>query len=246
MPLKIIGAGFGRTGTLSLYTALNRLGFPCYHMMEIIGNKANAAHLDFWCRVANAPAGTPFDWEQVFANYTACVDNPACCVWHELAEAYPDAKIILTLHPKGPDAWYESTIDTIYFSEVAWQFKLLKLVTRFGRKFGDISHKLIWQRSHKGTMNDRAKAIAFYKEHIEDVKRSVPADRLLIFSVDHGWVPLCRFLGVAVPDEPFPDVNDRAQIKKSIAALSRGAYVILAIAALIAAAAVYGAVRLFS
>jgi hypothetical protein len=246
MVLKIIGAGFGRTGTMSLYTALNQLGFPCYHMIEVLQNKANASHLDFWRNVANMPSGTQHNWEDVFANYTACVDNPACCVWRELAAAYPDAKIVLTLHPRGPDAWYESTIDTIYFTENKWQFKVLELVTPFGRKFGDMSRKLIWQRSHQGTMNDRAEAIAHYQQHIADVKAAVPAEKLLVFTVDQGWEPLCRFLGVAVPAGKFPDVNDRAQIKKAIAGITRGAYGILAIAALVAAAIVYLGVRLLA
>ena len=179
MTLKVIGAGYGRTGTLSTYTALNELGFPCYHMFEVIENKANKSHLDFWRGVANTPAGTRHDWNSVLSDYTAAVDNPACCVWRELKDAYPEAKVLLTLHPRGPDAWYESTIDTIYFTENRWQFKLLKLVAPFARKMGDMSRKLIWQRNHKGTMNDRAQAIAQYNQHIEDVKAAVPPDQLL-------------------------------------------------------------------
>jgi hypothetical protein len=228
MALKLIGAGYGRTGTMSTFTALKQLGFPCYHMVEVIMNKANAGHLDFWRKVANDPPGRQQDWDRVFANYTAAVDNPACCVWRELIAAYPDAKVLLTLHPKGPDAWYDSTIDTIYFTENVWQFKVLEFFTPFGRKFGDMSRKLIWQRMLKGTMNDRARAIAQYQQHIEDVKAAVPPDRLLVFTVDQGWEPLCRFLGVAVPATPFPNVNDRTEIKKVIAGLTRGAYVILA------------------
>lgn len=249
MPLQIIGAGFGRTGTMSTYQALNDLGFPCYHMIEVLQNKANKSHLNFWRKVANAPAGTQFEWEKVFANYTAAVDNPASCVWRELLQANPDAKVILTLHPKGAKAWYESTMDTIYFTEIMWQFKVLKMFTPFGRKMGDVSHKLIWQRSHKGTMADPAKAMAHYRQHIEDVKAAVPADRLLIFSVDQGWAPLCQFLGVPLPAAPFPNVNDRAAIKPMLVGMTRGAYVIIAvlIAALaaIAAAAIYGAIRWF-
>ena len=84
MPLEIIGAGFGRTGTMSTYVALNQLGIPCYHMIEVLQNKANKGHLDFWRRVAHAPPGAKADWEKVFANYRACLDNPACCVWREL------------------------------------------------------------------------------------------------------------------------------------------------------------------
>lgn len=244
MTLKVIGAGFGRTGTLSTYTALNQLGFPCYHMFEVLENKANKTHLDFWRAVANSPAGTRHDWAQVFSNYAAAVDNPACCVWRELMEAYPDAKVLLTLHPKGPEAWYESTIDTIYFTESRWQFQVLRFATPFGRKMGDMTRKLVWQRNHKGTMDDRARAIVQYKQHIEDVKAAVPADRLLIFTVDQGWEPLCKFLGVPVPPGPFPNVNDRAQIKKVIAGITVGAYVILAVGAVVAASLIYGAVRL--
>src|SRR5579863_4286375 len=110
MGLKIIGAGYGRTGTLSTYTALNKLGYPCYHMVEVFKNKANKSHLDFWNTVANAPEAE-HDWNKVFENYTAAVDNPACCVWKDLMKAYPDAKVILTLHPRGPEAWYESTMN---------------------------------------------------------------------------------------------------------------------------------------
>ncbi len=246
MALKIIGAGFGRTGTLSLYTALNQLGFPCYHMFEVLENPANKSHLDFWRRVANGREGEQFDWEQVFAHYTACVDNPACCVWRELLNAYPDAKVILTLHPRGPEAWYESTIDTIYFTETMWQFKVLELTTPFGRKMGEMSRKLIWQRSHRGTMNDRQKAIAHYQQHIEDVKAAVPADRLLVYSVDQGWGPLCAFLDLPEPATEFPNVNDRAAIKATIRGMTRGAYGILGIGAVVLAGLIWGAYALLT
>lgn len=246
MALKIIGAGFGRTGTLSVYTALNQLGFPCYHMFEVLKNEDNKSHLDFWRNVANSEPGTRHNWEQVFSKYTAAVDNPACCVWRELLAAYPDAKVVLTLHPKGAEAWYESTMDTIYFSETMWQFKVLEFATPFGRKFGDMSRKLIWQRSHRGTMEDRAKAIAHYHQHIAEVKAAVPPGQLLVFSADQGWKPLCDFLGVPVPGSEFPNVNDRAAIKKTVNEITRGAYGILGAGAAGFAGLTYGAFRFFS
>jgi hypothetical protein len=243
LPLEVIGAGFGRTGTTSLYMALNQLGFPCYHMFEL-AKKANRPHLDFWRKVANTPAATQHDWETVFANYTAAVDNPACCVWQELMEANPNAKVILSLHPRGPEAWYESTVATIYFTESMWQFKVLKIATPMGRKLGDMLTKLVWQRSHQGTMTDRAKAIAYYKQHTERVKSVVPSDRLLIFSADQGWEPLCGFLGVPLPAGEFPEANDRAFFKKNIVGMAMAAYGILAFAALVTGAALYGVARL--
>lgn len=229
MSLKVIGAGYGRTGTMSTYKALPELGFPCYHMMEIIGKKENKSHIDFWNEVTNAPEGQQHDWERVFKNYTAAVDNPACCVWKELMVAYPDAKVLLTLHPRGPEAWYNSTMETIYFTETLWQFKVLRAVIPFMGKFGNVSTNLIWKRNHKGTMENKKAAIAEYNAHIEDVKAHVPPEKLLIFTVDQGWEPLCKFLDVPVPATPFPNVNDKAQVKKTIADFTKGAYIILGI-----------------
>lgn len=95
-------------------------------------------------------------------------------------------------------------------------------------------------------MNDRAKALAHYNRHIEDVKATVPPDRLLIFSVDQGWKPLCDFLGVSIPESAFPNVNDRKEIKKTLRKMTRGAYVILGAATAALAALIYGGFRLFS
>ena len=243
MPLEIIGAGFGRTGTLSLQHALSALGYPCYHMFEVISNRANKDHLKFWRAVGNAPSGTQQDWERVFAKYRAAVDFPAASVWRELIAAYPDAKVILSLHPKGPAAWYESTWETIHTPQRMWQADVLELTTPFGRNMQDMTRKLIWQRSLKNTMDDRERAIARYQEHAEEVKAAVPPERLLVFSVDQGWEPLCRFLGVPVPATPFPNVNDRNEIKKQIALLTRGAYVIVAAGIAIVAALIYAAIR---
>lgn len=240
MGLQVIGAGFGRTGTLSTFAALNRLGFPCYHMKEVIHNRANRGHLDFWRNVANSPPGTRHEWSRVFSGYAATVDNPACCVWRELMQEYPQAKVLLTLHPRGAQAWYESTIDTIYFTETLWQFKVLEWLTPFGRKFGDMSRKLIWGRVLKGVMDERSRAVARYSAYIDEVKAAVPPDRLLVYQVTEGWGPLCRFLSVPEPNEPFPNLNDRDEIKRTIRNLIKGCYVTLAsyvaVAAVIAAA----------
>ncbi|TAL03686.1 MAG: hypothetical protein EPO08_03590 [Rhodospirillaceae bacterium] len=240
MALKIIGAGFGRTGTMSTYQALNQLGFPCYHMAEVT---KNPPHLNFWLKVADAPAGTQQDWDEVFADYVAAVDHPACDVWRELMAAYPDAKVILTLHPKGAEAWYASTMETIYFTEDAWQFSVMAAVIPATRRFKEMVHKLVWQRAHKGAMKDRATVIAQYNDHIREVQAAVPADRLLTYSVDQGWEPLCGFLGVPVPATPFPRVNDRADFKKNMARANKVAYSVLALGGLIAMGLGYMAVR---
>lgn len=101
-------------------------------------SKENKTPLDFWNDVANGEAGTQYDWEHIFSRYAAAVDFPTCCMWRELMSAYPDAKVILTVHPRGGTAWYESTVSTIYFSETMWQWKVLQLAPPFGRKGGGL------------------------------------------------------------------------------------------------------------
>ncbi len=199
MTLKVIGAGFGRTGTSSTKAALDELGLPCYHFSEIILNKNYESHLDFWGKVANAPPGTQHDWSRVFSKYAATLDNPACCVWRELYD----------------------------FSENVWQFKVLELLVPSARKLG-VTRKLIWGRTLNGVMGDKAKAVARYNDYIGEVKAAVPPDKLLIFRVTDGGDPLCAFLSVAKPGTDFPNHNDRASTKKNIGRTANLANLLLA------------------
>jgi len=259
MSIKIIGVGFGRTGTMSVYTALNELGFNCYHMKEVLLNttktdhqlkefflkRKKMTHLDFWHRVANSPGGSKHDWNEVFENYSATVDNPGCCVWRELIQYYPNAKVLLTLHPKGPKAWYKSTLNTIYATETMWQFKVLSFFIPKIRRFVEMNNKLVWSRSHRGTMVDPERAFARYNKHIEEVKSVVPPDRLLIYSADQGWGPLCKFLDVSSPETDFPNVNDTAEMKKLLSNVSMIAYGLIVVSVLIIAGMVYAGSKLF-
>lgn len=243
--MKIIGVGFGRTGTLSTCTALNQLGYFCYHMTEVLANKANAGHLDFWHRVAHEEKGKQHDWSEVFERYDATVDNPACCVWRELIDRYPDAKVILTLHPGGPEAWHRSTINTIYKLEKLWQVDVIAFFIPRMRKMKQMCRKLIWDRSHHNTMDDREQAIARYHEHIEEVQATVPADKLLVYSVDQGWGPLCDFLGRERPDTDFPKVNETAAFRKGLTKMTWVAYGFLVASALALAGLIYAISAIF-
>src|SRR3954452_7833833 len=102
MALKVIGAGFGRTGTLSLKIALEQLGFgPCYHMLEVI---ANPPFAEYW---AQAAEGRMPDWDEVFRGYVSAVDWPSADYWSALAAHYPQGKVILTV--RDPESWFRST-----------------------------------------------------------------------------------------------------------------------------------------
>src|SRR5947208_7864431 len=107
MAIQVIGAGLGRTGTLSLKAALEELGFgPCYHMIELITHPEQVVYWEA------ASAGQPVDWDALFAGYQAVVDYPGCRYYRELMRHYPEAKVILTV--RDPETWYESCMATIY------------------------------------------------------------------------------------------------------------------------------------
>jgi hypothetical protein len=199
MPLSVIGAGFGRTGTMSLKLALEQLGFgPCYHMIEVFKSPQAPG---YWEAAAD---GRPVDWEQVFAGYRSTVDWPSATFWRELAEAYPQAKVILTL--RDPEAWYASTQATIFnrsFDDPdnPWERMIMKVV-------GDLFRR---------DLHDKARLIEVFERHNEAVRQAIAPDRLLVYEVAEGWEPLCAFLGATVPDGPMPKVNSTEEF------LARGA-----------------------
>ncbi len=196
MTLKVIGAGFGRTGTLSLKFALEQLGFSkCYHMLEV---RENPHHAPLW---ADAHQHKPIDWDALFDGYQASVDWPSCNLWREQAAHFKDAKILLSR--RDPESWYESIMNTIYpSSRRAAESDNPEL-----KAFGDWVMGVIWQRIFDDRMDDRAHVIGKFEAHNQAVIDEVPAERLLVFEAKQGWVPLCSFLDVAVPDTDYPRVN---------------------------------------
>jgi hypothetical protein len=200
MPLKVIGAGFGRTGTASLKTALEMLGFgPCYHMMEVF---QHPEHVPLWQSVVD---GNLADLDPILAGYNSTCDWPTCSYYEAQMQANPDAKIILTV--RDPETWYESAQATIFPATTSTQPQTDPVRAGQSR----FANQLIWHGHFSGRFGDKAHAIGVFNQHVETVKRRVPADKLLVFDVKEGWEPLCAFLDVPVPDAPFPRTNDRAE-----------------------------------
>lgn len=229
MSLKVIGAGFGRTGTSSLKSALEELGFgDCYHMSECF---KHPSHTPSW---EDAVAGRPVDWDFVFDGYQATVDWPGCSFYQELMRVYPDAKVLLSV--RDPDRWFESTLTTIHRVPNSLLFSLLRPVLPFLRNLYRMVDAVVWGGTFDGRFEDREHAIGIFERHNEEVKRHVPPDRLLVYDVKQGWEPLCRFLDVPVPgDSAFPHLNDAAQIQR---VLRYGPWLVLAIYAGVVAAIV--------
>ncbi|MFZ5493449.1 MAG: sulfotransferase family protein [Pseudomonadota bacterium] len=201
MSLKVIGAGLGRTGTLSLKAALERLGFgPCYHMTRIF---EHLEHGPMWQQFA---AGTRGDWDSLLGDFNAAVDWPASYFWRELAAFYPQAKVILTVRDAG--RWFDSIDGTLFRFMRAAQVPDDDAAQRQIAMARDI----VQQRTFGDRIGDRAHVIDVYERHNHTVQQTLPAGRLLTYDVAEGWAPLCAFLGVPVPDEPFPRINAQQEL----------------------------------
>ena len=189
MALRVVGAGLGRTGTLSLKLALERLlGAPCYHMTEVF---AHPEHVALWHAAAR---DEPVDWRALFDGYAAAVDWPVGSFWPEVSEAFPDALIVLST--RSAESWWQSASQTIFPTSA---------------KAAGTPWHAMWMELAKNRvptrLDDREAAIAAYARHNADVRARAPKARLLEWTAKDGWGPLCRSLGLAVPDEPFPHAN---------------------------------------
>ncbi len=197
MPLSVIGAGFGRTGTMSMKSALQMLGFgPCHHMADVLSNPVQLAK---WRDVAG---GAEPDWDDLLAGYKSAIDWPSAYYWRQLAEHFPDAKVLLTV--RSPESWYVSFASTI-----------LETIGPDSnpQSFG---FKVIRNKIFDGRPDDRDHAMAVFERNTADVCAAIPADRLLVFDVGDGWESLCKFLDVPVPDTPFPKSNSTGQFREHV------------------------------
>jgi hypothetical protein len=192
MTLKVIGTGFGRTGTDSMREALTILGFgPCHHMYEVIVNEEQR---QLWRALAKGAAP---DWELLFKGYQSCMDWPSAYYWRQLIEVYPEAKVILTY--RSPESWWASVEKT------------LLPVFRQSTDPDSLGIALIANQVFGGRPEDRDHAIAVYEANVQAVKATVPPERLLVHNLGDGWEPLCAHLGVNIPDQPYPSRNNAGE-----------------------------------
>ncbi len=197
MTLKVIGAGFGRTGTDSMREALNILGFgPCHHMHEV---HAHAGQKEMWRALVQ---GEPMEWAQLFEGYGCCVDWPSAYYWRDLAECYPDAKVVLTY--RSAENWWQSFEKT-----------LLPAI-QMSTDPNSLGIALVRDQIFAGRPEDRAHAMALYEENVKAVKATIAPERLLVHNLGDGWEPLCEFLGVPVPEQPYPSRNSTKQFREMV------------------------------
>ncbi|HEX5615614.1 MAG TPA: sulfotransferase [Acidimicrobiia bacterium] len=198
MTIRVVGAGVGRTGTNSLKEALvTLLGEPCYHMSEVF---QHPEHVPVW---HEAMLGTSVDYDRLFEGYSATVDWPGAALWRELAAAYPDAIVLLSV--RDPDDWWRSASNTIFQvmdrempPEMAgWREMVIAMLDRFTSQ---------WRDEHA--------AKTAFVHHNDQVRAAIAPERLVEWRPGDGWEPLCGALGVAVPSEPFPHTNTTAEFRQ--------------------------------
>ena len=200
MGLQVVGAGLGRTGTMSLKLALEQLlDGRCYHMFETFSRPDDGP---VW--VAASQGEMP-DWNAFLAEYDAVVDWPACDFWQEMSDANPDAIVLLSVR-ESADAWWKSANATI--------FQAL-------RRMLEPSDEEHWQAdffsSRFATFLDEDAAKAYYEAHNAKVRATARPDRLVEYLAGSGWEPLCTALGVPVPDAPFPHTNTTEEFQQRLA-----------------------------
>jgi hypothetical protein len=212
--MHVIGAGLPRTGTLTQKLALEQLGLgPCYHWVNII---ADLDQVELWHRA--------FDgedlWGEIFDGHYATVDWPGGFFYRELAQVYPDAKVLLSV--RDPESWERSYRETIW--EMCFGDSLIhhlsaarREVDPRWRRYLLLVDRLLWdERSPFAAGREPAQMMEQMVAYNEGVERSIPSERLLVWEVGEGWEPLCEFLGVPVPEGPLPHENDRATFRDRV------------------------------
>lgn len=205
MALKVVGAGLGRTGTNSLKVALEQLlGGPCHHMFEVI------AHPEQVPVCEHAVRGEPVDWYALFARYAATVDWPGCAFLRDLCAANPDAAVLLSTRDSA-QTWWASMERTIV---PALQGPMLSDQPDLMR--GQEMVRELFRTRFTPDFADRDAAIAAYERHCDDVRREIPAARLIEWQPRDGWEPICSRLGLRVPEAPFPHENSSEDFGENV------------------------------
>jgi hypothetical protein len=174
----IFGIGLGKTGTKSLATALNLLGFTCLHDWFTIK------------RSMRFERERDYPLLSTLANdYNAFVDFP---IWREyptLDKTYPNSKFIWTV--RDLDSWLNSRKRHI-------EFRVIRKLrgdpyVPFKTEYDENYERRLYFKHHK-------RITKYFKNRENDVL-------VLDISSGDGWEKLCAFLDKPVPQIPFPYEN---------------------------------------
>ncbi|XP_076817971.1 uncharacterized protein LOC143463387 [Clavelina lepadiformis] len=191
--MKVIVAGFSKTGTKSLHIALRELGYEVYDFVE------NFWYLEKdWNKILTE-GGSVDDFKRMYKDVDATIDTPVYFFWKEIHEAFPDAKIVFTTREKN-------TILRLTFVYSPLGRKLSALIGKMNEVVlatpGNNPSTFSWKIPVNEMVMRR-----LYRQHTADVIQNAPKDKLLVYNLKEGWEPLCKFLDKPVPDKQFPHAN---------------------------------------
>jgi hypothetical protein len=169
-----------------------------------------------------AAEGSP-DWERIFGDSQAAVDWPSARYYRALMDYYPDAKVLLSV--RDAEDWVPSMRETVWgiFHGESLIHHLSDARARLDplwRRYTALMRRMTWEEEQGGalageTVSDAGLASVMERWN-QEVKDTVPAERLLVWNPREGWDPLCEFLGVGVPPEPLPRLNDTNSFREGI------------------------------
>lgn len=180
----------------------------------------------FWINAIRAKFGgvdsTAPNFDEVVGDFDAVSDVPIALFTPELLAAYPDAKVILTT--RSPEKWVESMLSTIWRAHSWWTWDWIALFNPGLIQGFRTCDTLVWDafmnssagrlglspaRRDYFTPEYRDLAMQRFHEHNDFVKGLIPQEKLLEFQPQHGWKPLCEFLGHQVPEGDYPRANQK-------------------------------------
>jgi len=210
--MKIICAGYAKTGTKSIAKALRYLGFTVFDWEEQMFD-----FRDHWFDVFQN--GAKPDVKRVYQNADVCIDMPGNFFYEEILEAFPDCKVILSVREE--DSWIESLVRHLNFY-FAMRSSIVSMLSPTARKMQYVLHSFL--NATIGSCNPKSTFVIRkrYRIHNHRVKSIVPADKLLVYNVKEGWKPLCDFLEFEVPTVAFPHENIKSQIIGTLPATRYG------------------------
>ncbi|KAF2733204.1 hypothetical protein EJ04DRAFT_396055, partial [Polyplosphaeria fusca] len=209
--LQVIGAGYSRTGTLSMAMALETLlSGPVMHGgSQLLGRED--AYVRLWSRIFDAHAKNDRNLllkilHQATAGFVAITDAPGNCFIEELLELYPEAEVVCVRRDK--DRWWQSWKAVTNTAGQGFLRGFL-LVVPGKRWFPVLVQQFLGQQEKQfGPMGpDRM------DEHNAYAREVTPREKFHMMNLGEGWGPLCDILRKPVPSDPFPRANDAEAVE---------------------------------
>ncbi|GJC86043.1 hypothetical protein ColLi_08881 [Colletotrichum liriopes] len=227
-PMQVLCVGPPRSATESLQKALLTLGYDhTYHGWDIVYDDPPIPATG-WVRLARKKwygggrgsqkeenlgdcSISAEEFDELLGHCVAVTDAAASCFAADMIRAYPEAKVVLNVR-RDLDSWHKSAVKTLVHVNESWSFWIASLLDREAFWAWHVYERFLWALFFRAPDGDMARAIKrngkwIYREHCDMIRGMVPPERLLEWSVDEGWEPLCKFLGKEVPDAPFPHAN---------------------------------------